>query len=64
MNTIFEPDPDVVFAVETDEWWCSLLADALRSRYPFTLDLPPLEWLRSGAVLAARAGRANDPFSG
>ena len=40
INIIFEADPDVVFAVETDEWWCSLLTDALRSRYPYTLIYP------------------------
>lgn len=37
---IFDADPDIVLAVETDEWWCSRLADGLRSKYPYCLTYP------------------------
>jgi endonuclease/exonuclease/phosphatase (EEP) superfamily protein YafD len=33
-------DPDLVLAVETDEWWCAQLADGLRSRYPHSITYP------------------------
>lgn len=33
-------DPDLVLAVETDEWWCAQLNDGLRSHYPHTVSYP------------------------
>lgn len=33
-------DPDLVLAVETDEWWCSKLNEGLRSGYPHSLTYP------------------------
>ena len=40
LQIIRDADPDLVFAVETDEWWCSQLTEGLRSRYPHTLTYP------------------------
>ena len=40
LSIIVEADPDVVLTVETDEWWCSRLGDALRGRYPHHLSYP------------------------
>jgi endonuclease/exonuclease/phosphatase (EEP) superfamily protein YafD len=37
---ITEADPDILLAVETDEWWCSRLSDGLRSRYPHHISHP------------------------
>ena len=37
LNIIRAASPDVVLAVETDEWWCSRLKDGLASGYPHTL---------------------------
>ena len=34
------PTPDVILTVETDEWWCTQLGDALRGRYPHHLSYP------------------------
>ena len=49
LEIIGEADPDVVLAVETDEWWCSRLTDGLSSRYPHSLLYP----LSNGYGLAA-----------
>jgi endonuclease/exonuclease/phosphatase (EEP) superfamily protein YafD len=40
LKIIRDADPDLVFAVETDEWWCSQLTEGLRSRYAHTLTYP------------------------
>jgi endonuclease/exonuclease/phosphatase (EEP) superfamily protein YafD len=40
LKIVTEADPDVVLAVETDEWWCSRLTDGLGSRYPHSLLYP------------------------
>lgn len=40
LQIIRDADPDLVFAVETDEWWCSQLTEGLRSRYTHTLTYP------------------------
>ena len=40
LSIIAEADPDVILTVETDEWWCAHLGDALRARYPHHLTYP------------------------
>jgi endonuclease/exonuclease/phosphatase (EEP) superfamily protein YafD len=40
LRIIVEADPDVVLAVETDEWWCSQLTAALGSHYPHVVQYP------------------------
>ncbi len=40
LSIITEAAPDVILTVETDEWWCAQLADALRARYPHHLSYP------------------------
>jgi endonuclease/exonuclease/phosphatase (EEP) superfamily protein YafD len=40
LDIIRDADPDIVLAVETDEWWCDRLADGLRSNYPHSLLYP------------------------
>jgi len=40
LQIILDADPDVFLAVETDEWWCSELTSALRSRYPHKIQHP------------------------
>lgn len=40
LSIIAEADPDVILTVETDEWWCAQLGDALRARYPHHLTYP------------------------
>ena len=40
LKIIFNADPDLVLVVETDEWWCSQLAEGLRARYPHGLSNP------------------------
>ena len=49
LKIIGEADPDLVLAVETDEWWCSRLTEGLRARYPHSLIYP----LSNGYGLAA-----------
>ena len=40
LKIIRDANPDLVLAVETDEWWCSQLAEGLRARYPHDLIYP------------------------
>jgi endonuclease/exonuclease/phosphatase (EEP) superfamily protein YafD len=40
LHIISDADPDLILAVETDEWWCSRLSEALRTRYPYGLTYP------------------------
>ncbi len=40
LSIIAEAAPDVILTVETDEWWCTQLGDALRGRYPHHLSYP------------------------
>ena len=40
LKIIFNADPDLVLVVETDEWWCSQLAEGLRARYPHGVSNP------------------------
>ena len=40
IQIIFNAQPDVVLAVETDEWWCSELAGALSDRYCHAVRYP------------------------
>jgi endonuclease/exonuclease/phosphatase (EEP) superfamily protein YafD len=40
LTIIRKADPDVILAVETDEWWCARLKDGLISNYPFLLLYP------------------------
>ena len=40
LQIIFDADPDVILAVETDEWWCSALKTALGSHYPHGVQYP------------------------
>ena len=40
LKIISDADPDLILAVETDEWWCSRLSEALRTRYPYGLTYP------------------------
>jgi endonuclease/exonuclease/phosphatase (EEP) superfamily protein YafD len=40
LQIIFDADPDVFLAVETDEWWCLRLTEALQSRYPHGIRYP------------------------
>ena len=40
LQIIDDADPDLVLAVETDEWWSSRLTEALRTRYPHVLTYP------------------------
>jgi endonuclease/exonuclease/phosphatase (EEP) superfamily protein YafD len=40
LQIIVDADPDLVLAVETDEWWCTELNGALRSRYPHDVQHP------------------------
>ena len=37
---IHRTDPDLILAVETDEWWCARLDEGLQSQYPHSLTLP------------------------
>ena len=49
LKIIAEADPDLVLAVETDEWWCTRLTEGLKARYPHSLIYP----LSNGYGLAA-----------
>jgi len=49
LKIIGEADPDLVLAVETDEWWCSRLTEGLRARYRHRLLYP----LSNGYGIAA-----------
>jgi endonuclease/exonuclease/phosphatase (EEP) superfamily protein YafD len=40
MEIISDADPDILLAVETDEWWCEQLKEGLNSRYPHSLLYP------------------------
>jgi endonuclease/exonuclease/phosphatase (EEP) superfamily protein YafD len=40
LQIIGDADPDLILAVETDEWWCSRLSEALRTRYQYGLTYP------------------------
>jgi len=40
LRIISDADPDLVLAVETDEWWCSRLTEGLRTNYPHGLTYP------------------------
>ena len=40
LQIIGDADPDLILAVETDEWWCARLSEALRTRYPYGLTYP------------------------
>ena len=40
LQIIDDADPDLILAVETDEWWCARLSEALRTRYPYGLTYP------------------------
>jgi endonuclease/exonuclease/phosphatase (EEP) superfamily protein YafD len=40
LQIVGDADPDLILAVETDEWWCSRLSEALRTRYPYGLTYP------------------------
>ena len=40
LKIISEANPDVLLAVETDEWWCSRLTDGLVARYPHRIVYP------------------------
>lgn len=40
LQIIDDADPDLILAVETDEWWASRLTEALRTRYPHGLIHP------------------------
>ncbi len=40
LQIISDADPDLILAVETDEWWCSRLSEALRTRYQYRLTYP------------------------
>jgi endonuclease/exonuclease/phosphatase (EEP) superfamily protein YafD len=40
LDIIRDADPDLVFAVETDEWWCGQLTEGLHSRYTHKLTYP------------------------
>jgi endonuclease/exonuclease/phosphatase (EEP) superfamily protein YafD len=40
LKIIRDADPDLVFAVETDEWWCSQLTEGLHSGYTHKLTYP------------------------
>jgi endonuclease/exonuclease/phosphatase (EEP) superfamily protein YafD len=40
LDIIVAADPDIILAVETDEWWCARLAEGLQSRYPHGIRYP------------------------
>lgn len=40
LEILARENPDLVLAVETDEWWCARLADGLAARYPHKLLYP------------------------
>lgn len=40
IEIIRDADPDILLAVETDEWWCEQLKEALSARYPHSLLYP------------------------
>ena len=40
LETIAAVEPDLVLAVEIDEWWCARLEDGLAARYPHKLLYP------------------------
>lgn len=40
ISIIHDADPDVVLAVETDEWWCAQLSEGLRSHYAHSVTYP------------------------
>ena len=55
LKIIGEANPDLVLAVETDEWWCTRLSEGLRARYPHSLIYP----LSNGYGLAAFSRRTH-----
>lgn len=40
LRIIRHVEPDLVLAVETDEWWCSALTEGLAARYPHRISNP------------------------
>jgi endonuclease/exonuclease/phosphatase (EEP) superfamily protein YafD len=40
LRIVAEADPDILLAVETDEWWCSRLAAGLSGNYPHRISYP------------------------
>ena len=40
LEIVVQADPDILLAVETDEWWCSQLSDGLSGRYPHHISQP------------------------
>jgi endonuclease/exonuclease/phosphatase (EEP) superfamily protein YafD len=40
LGIVAQVEPDLVFAVETDEWWCARLQEGLAARYPHKLLYP------------------------
>ena len=40
LKIIVQADPDILLAVETDEWWCSRLSEGLSGRYPHHISHP------------------------
>jgi endonuclease/exonuclease/phosphatase (EEP) superfamily protein YafD len=40
LQIVAQADPDIVLAVETDEWWCARLGEGLSGRYPHRISHP------------------------
>ena len=40
LEIIAQTDPDLILAVEADEWWCARLSEGLASRYPHAVTYP------------------------
>jgi hypothetical protein len=53
LQIIDDADPDLILAVETDEWWASRLTEALRTRYPHGMVYPLSNGYGNVAVFAA-----------
>ena len=63
LQIISDADPDVILAVETDEWWCSRLSQALRTR-SVRAGLSAFQRIRDGDVFALGAFAADNPLPG
>ena len=64
LQIISDADPDLILAVETDEWWCSRLSEALRTRYPYGLTYPLSNGYGMAMFSRLELLTADNPFPG